>query len=233
MDFALPFFYSFIILVHSNTFLWSSSLVVSFHCLTMKPTVIICPGNGCTNIRNSNWYGYLYQELSRRDVNCVCENFPDPLHARRDRWIPFISSLVEQHAADKNSENVILVGHSSGAQAALRFAEDNPLRGAVLVSATYTDLGDAHERASGYYPQPGGKGRESEESNPYRFPDIVKNCKTIYQFHSDDDPFIPTSEAARIRDGLGLDDDHFKLLPGRSHFFSFEPQILDMVLSMC
>ena len=54
-----------------------------------SPTIIIFPGNGCTQIRQSNWYGQLHDELTRKHgINCVCENFPDPLHARRDIWVP-------------------------------------------------------------------------------------------------------------------------------------------------
>ena len=85
---------------------------------------------------------------------------------------------------------------------------------------------------------------------------MQRNCQVWYQFHSDNDPFIPLHEAHRIRDGLGLmdaevattvmdgngniaeDDDAkknkvFYLLPGRSHFFDFSTEILDSVLSVC
>ena len=125
--------------------------------------------------------------------------------------------------------NIVLVGHSSGAQAALRYAEQYPVHGVVLVSATYTDLGDAHERASWYYPQPKAGGGEN---NPYLFEEMRKNCENWRQFHSDDDPFIPLREAERIRDGLGLTD-AYCMLPGRSHFFEYSPELLDAVLSLC
>jgi predicted alpha/beta hydrolase family esterase len=197
---------------------------------SLPPTVIICPGNGCNNIRQSNWYGQLYKELAERKIPCVCENFPDPLNARRDRWIPFIRTLVEKHAVDND---VILVGHSSGAQAALRYTELYPVTASVLVSATYTDLGDASERASGYYPQPTSNG--GGETNPYQFDRMKTNCPTWHQFHSNNDPFIPLHEAERIRDGLGLsdEDDTYHMLPGRSHFFDFSPELLYVVLDLC
>lgn len=195
---------------------------------SILPTVIICPGNGCTNIRRSNWYGELYNMLQERQIPCICDSFPDPLHARRDRWVPFIRSMVEKHVPT-NEKDVILIGHSSGAQASLRYAELYPVRGCILVSATYTDLGDAHERASGYYPQ---LGKDGTENNPYLFDAMKKNCPTWHQFHSDDDPFIPLREAERIRDGLGLTET-YHMLPGRSHFFEFDPQLLDAILSMC
>lgn len=196
-----------------------------------SPVVIICPGNGCSNIRNSNWYGKLYQELKNRQIGCICENFPDPLHARRDRWVPHIRSLAEKHGPSGCADNVVLIGHSSGAQAALRYAELYPVHACILVSATYSDLGDAHERASGYYPQK-QLGSMAEETNPYEFSKMIANCENWQQFHSDDDPFIPVHEAQAIQKGLGLTDT-FYLLPGRSHFFEFYPEILDSVLSVC
>mmetsp|Transcript_11709 Transcript_11709/g.33669 ORF Transcript_11709/g.33669 Transcript_11709/m.33669 type:complete len:200 (-) Transcript_11709:1330-1929(-) len=196
-----------------------------------KPVVIICPGNGCSNIRNSNWYGRLFHELNKRDISCVCENFPDPLHARRDRWVPHMRSLAEKYGPPGCPEDIVLVGHSSGAQASLRYAELYPVQACILVSATYSDLGDAHERASGYYPQK-EKGDSTKEINPYEFSKMKTNCKIWHQFHSDDDPFIPVSEAKAIQNGLGLTD-NFHLLPGRSHFFDFQPEILESVLSVC
>ena len=42
---------------------------------------------------------------------------------------------------EENSGDVILVGHSAGAQAALRYAEEFEVNGYVLVSATFCALG--------------------------------------------------------------------------------------------
>ena len=140
------------------------------------------------------------------------------------------SSLAEKYASDNGVDpsHVVLVGHSSGSQAALRYAEKYSVDGIVLVSATYSDLGDSHERASGYYPQQ--RKNVKGETNPYLFDEMNKNCPLWHQFHSDDDPFIPLREAERIRDGLGLSDT-YHMLPGRSHFFDYSPELLDAVLS--
>ena len=155
-----------------------------------------------------------------------------PPHASSRR---FARTVAEKHAPGADPSNVVLVGHSSGAQAALRYAERYPVRGVVLVAATYSDLGDAHERAPGYYPQPrGGGGGEAagEESNPYLFDAMREHCRHWHQFHSDDDPFIPLHEAERVRDGLGLSET-YRMLPGRSHFFAYAPELLDAILSLC
>mmetsp|Transcript_25093 Transcript_25093/g.28920 ORF Transcript_25093/g.28920 Transcript_25093/m.28920 type:complete len:275 (+) Transcript_25093:2-826(+) len=194
-----------------------------------KPTIIICPGNGCTNIKRSNWYGHLQEELERKGIPCVCENFPDPNKARREKWIPFIHSLAER--CESGEKNVILVGHSSGAQATLRYAEQYSIKAAVLVSATYSDLGDRNERESGYYPQKISTDGGDKEVNMYNFEAMKGNCPLWYQFHSNNDPFIPLNEAERIRDGLGLKeiDGHYCMLPGRSHFFEPFSELTDLL----
>lgn len=73
------------------------------------------------------------------------ENMPDPWQARESVWLPFMRETLQCDAG------TIIVGHSSGAEAAMRFAEKYPVKGLVLVSACVTDLGDENERLSGYY----------------------------------------------------------------------------------
>ena len=188
---------------------------------TMKtspiPTVIILHGNGVTNVRQSNWYGHLYNQLQQNNIPCICETYPDPQLARRNIWIPHTRKL------SKESDNIILVGHSSGAQATLRYTEQYKAKAAVLVAATYSDLGCSSERISGYYPQ--------GDTNLYDFEAMKMNCKEWYQFHSNDDPFIPLREAEMIRDGLGLDDTYY-MLPGRSHFFEPFTELLELILKI-
>ena len=62
--------------------------------------------------------------------------------------VPFLLNQV------KVDERTIIIGHSSGAVAAMRLAEKQPILGMVLVAACYTDLGVKSERAAGYYSRP-------------------------------------------------------------------------------
>ena len=59
---------------------------------------------------------------------------PDPVTARRSIWLP---SMKDELGVD---EQTVIIGHSSGACAAIRFAETNPVAGIVLVGA-YTSGG--------------------------------------------------------------------------------------------
>ena len=82
----------------------------------------------------------------------------------------------------KASENDVIVGWSSGAVAAMRYAETNKIKGSVLISPSYTDLGDDLERESGYY------------AKPWKWRNIKNNQGKIALIYGEDDPYIPQKE---------------------------------------
>lgn len=49
---------------------------------------------------------------------------------------------------------LILIGHSSGAVAILRYLETHRIEGAVIIGVCHTDLGDEKKKISGYYDDP-------------------------------------------------------------------------------
>ena len=102
--------------------------------------------------------------------------------------------------------------------------EDHQLFGAVLVSACHTDLGDSNERKSGYYPPSGGD---------WQWEKIRANAGSsggnIRILHSDNDPFIPLSEARHVSASLGVE---LQIAHGRSHFFSPFDGIYDATIAV-
>ena len=64
---------------------------------------------------------------------------PDPITARRSIWLPF---MKDELGVD---EQTVIIGHSSGACAAVRFAETNKVAGIILVGA-YTSGGFSSHR---------------------------------------------------------------------------------------
>ncbi len=148
--------------------------------------VIIVPGNHGCEIEE-NWYLYVKQKLEEKGISVIAKKMPDAYVARKEIWLPFIEKELD------NSPNSIIVGHSSGAVAAMRYLETRPLEGVVLVGACHTDLGDETERQSNYY------------STPWQWDTIRKNARWIIQYHSKDDPFIPVQEARFVHEKLGTD----------------------------
>ena len=171
--------------------------------------VIILPGNGCSPIADSNWYTHLAASLNALPhYNAVAPEMPDADAAHRSVWLPFIQSLHP-------TPSTIVVGHSSGAEAAMRLAETTPLKGLVLVSACHTDLGDAGERESGWY--------EGE----WKWDDIRSHCEWIVQLHGVDDRLVPLSEGRYVAEHL-----HSELIEqkGKGHYLRPTlPYIVDLL----
>jgi uncharacterized protein len=110
--------------------------------VTPAKAILIHGNGGCT--AGDIWLPWLERELTAIGLDVVNQTFPDNMKARAQYWLPHIESL----GAD---EHTILIGHSSGAVAAMRYAEQHRLLGSILVGVCHTDLGDSFEAASGYY----------------------------------------------------------------------------------
>ncbi len=156
---------------------------------------ILIHGNGGSTSYDG-WLPAVQGDLEAAGYEVINQTFPDNVKARATHWLPFITQL----GADAST---VIIGHSSGAVAAMRYAESHKILGSVLVGACYTDLGEADERASGYY------------AEPWDWAAIRSNQQWILQFASPSDPYIPVSEPRFIQKQLSSK--YFEL-PGRGHF---------------
>lgn len=147
--------------------------------------VILIHGNG-GGTGKDNWFPYVQKELLRLGLVVMAPDFPDSQVAHANVWLPYLEHL----GADAQT---VLIGHSSGAVAAMRYAETHQIAGSVLVGASYTDLGDANEKESGYF------------NDPWDWNAIKSHQQWILQFASTDDPYIPIEEARFIHDHLGTE----------------------------
>jgi pimeloyl-ACP methyl ester carboxylesterase len=73
---------------------------------------------------------------------------PDCVLAREAVWEPFLRDTLRAGPRD------VLVGHSSGAAAALRYAEQHKVAGVVVLSTMATDMGLPWEKAAGWFARP-------------------------------------------------------------------------------
>ena len=119
------------------------------------------------------------------------------------------------HDELKCDENTIIVGHSSGAVAAMRYAEKYKVKGLVLVAAYHTDLGKDYEKISGYF------------RRPWEWSTIKENCDFIIQFASTDDPFVPFEEQQYVADNLKSD---LRKFEDQGHFLGIMfPELVTVV----
>ncbi len=164
--------------------------------MSQKIKVIFIPGNGGDGRTDENFFPYIKNELEALGCEVTSPIFPDGMLARAKYWLPYIEEL----GAD---ENTILIGHSSGAIASMRYAENHRILGSVLVAGYYTDLGVIGEKLSGYF------------SKPWDWDAIKHNQKFIIQFNSINDPHIPIDEAHFV--SVKLTSDYHEL--NRGHFY--------------
>nr|XP_055074439.1 serine hydrolase RBBP9 [Misgurnus anguillicaudatus] len=155
--------------------------------MALKRAVIL-PGNGAGNVEHCNWYGWVKKRINEiLDMSCVLKNMPDPVTARESIWLPFMEKEL------KCDDETVIIGHSSGAAAAMRYAETHKVFALILVGAYTSDLGDENERESGYF------------NRPWEWEKIRSNVKYILQFGSTDDPFLPWEEQQEVANGLKTD----------------------------
>ena len=175
----------------------------------MSTRIVFIHGNQTTHW-SYGWPSWLKKELENLGFATFFETFPDSILARAKYWLPFL----KQHV--KAVENDALIGWSSGAVAAMRYAENNKIKGSVLIGCNYTNLGDEMEKQSGYYDE------------PWNWESIKKNQEKIALFYGDDDPYISQSEFEFIASKLSPK--VFKILEGK-HFIEYEtfPQLLEYI----
>jgi predicted alpha/beta hydrolase family esterase len=151
--------------------------------ITKQIKVIFIHGNSNSTPKD-HWFPYLKKELEKLGLLVIARQFPDADLARASYWLPFLKNELKADA------DTILVGHSSGALAAMRYAEKNKILGSVLVGAMHTDLGIEKEKVSGYF------------DKPWDWKAIDHNQQWIVQCASTDDPFIPIAEPRFVQQQL-------------------------------
>jgi predicted alpha/beta hydrolase family esterase len=158
--------------------------------------VVLLHGNG-NSTGNDNWFPYIKHGLDEVGIDCIAPDLPDATLARRKYWFPYFNEVLKLGPDD------IVVGHSSGALAILKYAEDNKIGASVLIGAYYTDLGYEDERTSGYF------------DTPWNWETIKANQQWTAIFASADDPYIPIDDPRYIQDKL--ESEYFEL-QSRGHF---------------
>lgn len=172
--------------------------------------VIFIHGNGMMRWSLA-WTPWLKEELDKLGLRTVFETFPDSILARKQYWIPFLKEYLQ---AD---ENTLLIGWSSGAVAAMRYAERNKILSSILIAPCYTDLGLEEEKISGWF---------DEE---WKWKDIRENQKFIGLLYSHDDEFVPQEEFKHIEKNLTPHLVH--KFEDKSHFGNEDkiPEIIEIV----
>ncbi|MES2907084.1 MAG: alpha/beta fold hydrolase [Pseudomonadota bacterium] len=141
----------------------------------MKPRIVYVHGNQTTHWSQA-WAAWLKRELQNHGYPVFFETFPDSVAARAEYWLAFLKEHICVGEKD------VLVGWSSGAVAAMRYAEMRTILGSVLVAPCSTHLNNELEQQSGYY------------AKPWAWNRIRANQNHIAMIYGGNDPFIPQAE---------------------------------------
>jgi predicted alpha/beta hydrolase family esterase len=161
----------------------------------MKRVVLLHGNGGGTG--SDQWFPYIKQGVEKLGVVCEAPDLPDAVAARREFWFPYFTDVLKLGPDD------IVIGHSSGALAIMKYAEDHQLGASILVGTYHTDLGYEDERDSGYF------------DTPWQWDEIKANQQWSAIFASTDDPYIPIEQPHFIRDQL--DSEYFEF-DNQAHF---------------
>jgi predicted alpha/beta hydrolase family esterase len=157
--------------------------------------------HGTSGNSQSNWLPWLKTELEAAGWEVWTPDLPD---ADEPNTVRYTQALLKNREWIYDKETVI-VGHSSGALAALGLlqvlAPETQVGQCVLIGAFKNDLG--WPNLSGLF------------EKPFDFPAIKSHCDNFLLLHSDDDPYCPLDHAEYLRDQLG---GTLRLEKGQKHF---------------
>jgi predicted alpha/beta hydrolase family esterase len=167
---------------------------------------------------NQKWYPWFGSEVERRGSQYQAPALPSADNPVIDEWIAEIDKTTPD-------EDTVLVGHSRGGVAILRWLERQPPQvsvGKVILVATNSgrlqDKSVHKETNHGFYTEAG-----------YDFESIKTHCNTFIVLHSKDDTWVPFSAGEINAAGLSAT---FLQFEDRGHFgkgIAEIPELLDCV----
>ena len=141
------------------------------------------------------WYTWLKYELEARGYDVMVPAMPEPDVPKIEPWVATLQQLLPNP-----NEDVLLVGHSVGCQAILRYMaelSDEQSVGQVILVAPWTHLINLDP--------------ESQQiaklwlETPLDWDKIKAHCGSFVALFSDDDEWVPLTEEKIFREKLGAE----------------------------
>jgi hypothetical protein len=184
-----------------------------------KTNVILIHGKDTDPTKK--WYPWLSNEMKDRGIKCSIPKLPRPDNPVLSEWLSEIDKL-------KPNKESVLVGHSRGGIAILRWLEQQPqnekVKKVILIATSNPSIHRKNQNVNshGFY-----------EEGPYDFNKIKSHCNKFVVLHSKDDR---TVEFASGRMNAQKLDAKFLVFENLGHFGSKLPkpeipELLDEILS--
>jgi predicted alpha/beta hydrolase family esterase len=180
----------------------------------MKQVIIL---HGKDKSSEDIWYPWLRDNLRKRGLKCYSPDLPNASSPKIKEWLNEVNAL-------KPNEETILVGHSRGGMAILRWLETSNMHVAkvILVATNSANIEDSY--GGDFY------------SGSYDFSTIRKHCSNFVVLHSKDDRWVPYSAGIENTNALNAklisfeNKAHFGAQSDGSVMLEF-PELLDEVLT--
>lgn len=166
------------------------------------------------------WYPWFAKEMASYGIECHIPALPNSADPVMDDWKNEIDKLRPDY-------DTILIGHSRGGVAVLRWLEDQPeelsVKKVILVAANsgfLSKMAVPSESNYGFYTEEG-----------YDFDRIRRHCDSFVVLHSKDDKWVPYEQGKENAAGLHA---KFLSLEDRGHFgtgVDEVPELLAEVIS--
>ena len=167
------------------------------------------------------WYPWLKSEMQKRNIEFQAPFLPKANDPEIKEWLAELDKT-------KPNENSILIGHSRGGVAILRWLETQPVnvkvKKIILIGTNsgHSEKMNKTENNKGFYSKEG-----------FDFTKIKSHCDNFVVLHSKDDEWVPFSAGEENAKGLNA---KFLKFEDRGHFGSKLPkreipELLDEILS--
>lgn len=151
---------------------------------------------------DENWIPWLKVELEKLGNRVFVPKFPTPENQSLDSWKNVFSEYEKY--LDKNS---IVVGHSLGPAFLLNVLSglNEPIKASFFVAGFISLLGNPTFDMI----------NKTFIDRSFDWQTIKQNCANFYLYHSDNDPYVPISEAEKLSEKLIVAS---VLVKGAGHF---------------
>jgi len=143
---------------------------------------------------SADWYPWLKEEVEKKNIQVFIPEIPDPSKPKIEKWVSFLKKEIKDI-----DEETFFVGHSIGCQTIMRYletVEEKTKIGGVLFVAGFFTLNKLETEEEKTIAKPWLE-------RPINTEKVKKRVKQIRAIFSDNDPFVPVSNAKQFQEKLG------------------------------
>lgn len=149
------------------------------------------------------WYPWFGKEVGKKGLKFVAPELPN-IHD------PILNEWLNELEKTNPDENTILIGHSRGGVAIMRWLEqlheDRKIKKVILIAANNPGISEKNQNKNthGFY-----------ELGDYNFKKIKSHCDNFVVFHSKEDQWVPFESGAQNAKELNA---KFRVFEDKMHF---------------